>query len=224
MNSFLSLRRVLASFAVAALLAVPFARSAEEAVLPAVSPTEALTKLQRGNEYFATHPMSDPKPIAQRRTETALKQHPFAIIVDCADSRVGPETIFNQTIGDLFVVRVAGNIVDAYGLGSIEYAVKYLGARLIVVIGHQRCGAVDAAIGMTDAPGHIGNIVRDLQPAVAAARRVPGDLLKNATEINAQMVAAKIKRDADFGPIAPDVVIVTGYYSLDSGKIEWAKK
>lgn len=183
----------------------------------------ALEKLQTGNERFATRPTSTPKPTTQRRSETATKQHPFAVIVACADSRVGPETIFDQTIGDLFVVREAGNLVDAFGLGSIEYAVTHLGARLVVVVGHQRCGAVSAAIAAENAPGHIGAIVRALQPAVRAARQRPGDLLVNATEINAEMVAAKIRRDADFGRFAPEVEIVTGYYSLDSGRVVWTK-
>lgn len=187
-----------------------------------VPPAEALAKLKTGNERFVVNRVSDPKPTAQRRAETAAKQHPFAVIVGCADSRVGPETVFDQTIGDLFIVRIAGNLVDDYALGSIEYAVEHLGARLIVVLGHQRCGAVSAAVAAPDAPPHIGSLVRSLQPAVEAARKLPGDLLTNAIHVNAAMVADKIRKEAHFGPVAPPVQVVTGYYSLDSGRIEWA--
>ena len=103
-----------------------------------VAPDEALSRLKAGNERFATSKESASKPVAARRAETAKDQHPFAIIVGCADSRTAPEIIFDQNIGDLFVIRTAGNLVDDYALGSIEYAVDHLGARLIVVLGHER--------------------------------------------------------------------------------------
>ncbi|HVU24367.1 MAG TPA: carbonic anhydrase [Opitutus sp.] len=185
------------------------------------APDEPLARLKLGNERFYTHPRSEPKPVEARRKATAEHQHPFAIIVACSDSRVGPETIFDQTIGDLFIVRTAGNLVDSFALGSIEYAVQRLGARLIVVVGHQRCGAVSAAVASSNGPGHIGALIRALQPAVQRARGMPGDLLKNATEVNAAMMAEKIRREADFGPLAVQVEIVTGYYVLDNGHVEW---
>src|SRR5207302_1989570 len=105
----------------------------------------ALAKLMEGNLRFTTSDVSKGKPTAARRTETAQAQHPFAIIVGCADSRTPPELIFDQNLGDLFVIRTAGNLVDDHALGSIEYGVEHVDARLIVVLGHTRCGAVTAA-------------------------------------------------------------------------------
>src|SRR5205807_9653221 len=104
-----------------------------------------------------------------------------------------PEIIFDQTIGDLFVIRAAGNLVDDYALGSIEYAVDHLGTRLIVVLGQARCGAVTAALAGSSAPGHINSLVRDIQPAVAAAKGKEGDALANTIHENDAEVAAKIR-------------------------------
>jgi carbonic anhydrase len=191
---------------------------------PAVTGDEALTRLKTGNERFASSKDSAAKPIAARRAETAQTQHPFAIIVACADSRTAPEIVFDQNIGDLFVIRTAGNLVDDYGLGSIEYAVEYLGARLIVVLGHERCGAVTAALGSPFAPGHINSLVRDIQPAVTASEAKKGDALTNAIHENDSEVAAKIRAQAELGDLATEVRIVEGYYDLDTGKVEWTAK
>ena len=135
-----------------------------------------------------------------------------------------PEIIFDQTIGDLFVIRAAGNLVDDYGLGSIEYAVDHLGTRLIVVLGHERCGAVTAALAGGSAPGHINSLVRDIQPAVTAAKGKGGDALVNAIHENDAQVAAKIRKQAKLGELAAQVRIVEGYYDLDTGKVEWSTK
>ena len=189
-----------------------------------VAPDEALSRLKAGNERFATSKESASKPVAARRAETAKDQHPFAIIVGCADSRTAPEIIFDQNIGDLFVIRTAGNLVDDYALGSIEYAVDHLGARLIVVLGHERCGAVTAALGSASAPGHINSLVRDIQPAVAASKGKEGDALANAIHENDAEVAAKIRKQAELGELAAQVRIVEGYYDLDTGKVEWTEK
>jgi carbonic anhydrase len=168
--------------------------------------------------------MSAGKPVAARRRETAQTQHPFAIIVGCADSRTAPEIIFDQTIGDLFVIRTAGNLVDDYALGSIEYAVEHLGTRLIVVLGHERCGAVTAALSGGSAPGHINSFVRDIQPAVTASKGKDGDALKNAIHENDAEVAAKIRKQAELGELSSQVRVVEGYYDLDTGKVEWTAK
>src|SRR5438270_8287088 len=140
-----------------------------------VSADAALAKLKEGNARFVGSKVSQGKPTAARRAETAQAQHPFAIILGCADSRTSPEIVFDQNIGDLFVVRNAGNLVDDHGLGSIEYGVEHLGARLIVVLGHERCGAVTAAVASDTAPGHVQSVVRDIQPAVKGAKDKPGD-------------------------------------------------
>src|SRR3954466_12334475 len=157
---------------------VAFVFAADEHA-PSVSPDAALAKLNEGNARFVASKVSDGKPTAAKRAETGQAQHPFAVILGCADSRVAPEIVFDQNIGDLFVVRTAGNLVDDYALGSIEYAVEHLGTRLIVVLGHERCGAVSAALASDSAPGHINSLVRDIHPAVAAAKGKEGDALAN---------------------------------------------
>jgi carbonic anhydrase len=197
---------------------------AADPTTPSVAPDEALSRLKAGNERFANSKVSTGKPVAARRAETAKDQHPFAIIVGCADSRTAPEIIFDQNIGDLFVIRTAGNLVDDYALGSIEYAVDHLGTRLIVVLGHERCGAVTAALAGGSAPGHINSLVRDIQPAVAASKGKEGDSLTNAIHENDAEVAAKIRKQVQLGELAPQVRIVEGYYDLDTGKVEWTAK
>jgi carbonic anhydrase len=187
-----------------------------------VSADAALAKLKEGNLRFASSEVSQSKPTAARRAETAQEQHPFAIILGCADSRTPPELIFDQNLGDLFVIRTAGNLVDDHALGSIEYGVAHLGARLVVVLGHQRCGAVKAAFESDHAPGHIESLVRDIQPAVKAAKGKPGDALSTTVTENARQVAAQIKAKAALGDLAKEVRIVYAVYDLDTGKIDWA--
>jgi carbonic anhydrase len=189
-----------------------------------ISAEEALGRLQKGNERFASSKVSTAKPVAAKRAETVKGQHPFAIIVGCADSRTAPEIVFDQNIGDLFVVRTAGNLVDEYALGSIEYAVEHLGSRLIVVLGHARCGAVTAAVDGGAAPGHIASLVRDIQPAVAASKGREGDPLANAIHENDAEVATKIRKDAELGEFTSKVQIVEAYYDLDTGRVEWSTK
>src|SRR4029453_11151974 len=126
---------------------------AADPTTPSVPADEALSRLKAGNERFAKSKVSAGQPVAERRAATAQTQHPFAIILGCADSRTSPEIIFDQGIGDLFVVRTAGNLVDDYALGSIEYAVEHLGSRLIVVLGNQVCGAVKPGPRGGSAPG-----------------------------------------------------------------------
>jgi carbonic anhydrase len=190
---------------------------------PSVDADTALAKLKEGNLRFATSEVSQSKPTAARRKETAEGQHPFAVIIGCGDSRIPPELVFDQNLGDLFVIRTAGNLVDDHALGSIEYAVEHLGARLIVVLGHTRCGAVTAALESDHAPGHIQSLVRDIQSAVKAAKGKPGDALAVAITENARQVAAQIKTKAVLGDLAKEVRIVFAIYDLDTGKIEWAK-
>jgi len=197
---------------------------AADPTTPSVPADEALKMLKTGNERFVNSKVSVGKPVAARRAETAQSQHPFAIVVGCADSRTAPEIVFDQNIGDLFVVRTAGNLVDDYALGSIEYGVEHLGARLIVVLGHERCGAVTAALASSTAPGHVNSLVRDIQPAVVASKGKEGDPLANAIHENDAEVAAKIRKEAQLGELASQVKVVEGYYDLDTGKVEWTTR
>jgi carbonic anhydrase len=188
-----------------------------------VSADAALGKLKEGNGRFAASKVSSSKPTAAKRTETAQSQHPFAVILGCADSRTAPEFIFDQNIGDLFVVRTAGNLVDDHALGSIEYAVEHLGARLIVVLGHKRCGAVQAALASDTAPGHVQSLVHDIQPAVQATKGKASDATELTVTENARLMAGKIRSEASLGEHAKEVHVMSAVYDLDSGKVEWGK-
>ena len=188
-----------------------------------VSADAALAKLKEGNARYVNSKVSTGKPTAARRAETAQGQHPFAIILGCADSRTTPEIIFDQNIGDIFVDRNAGNLVDDHTLGTIEYGVEHLGVRLIVVMGHERCGAVQAAVAGGEAPGHITSIVRDIQPAVQAVKGKPGDQVHLAVAENARLMAEEIRTKANVGEIK-DVKVLPAIYDLDTGKVEFGKE
>ena len=209
----------------AAIASLNFATWVAAADHPAVSvPADAaLAQLKEGNLRFATSEVSKGKPIAARRKETAQGQHPFAIIIACADSRTPPEMVFDQNLGNLFVIRTAGNLIDDHALGSIEYGVEHLGARLIVVMGHSRCGAVTAAMASDHAPGHIDSLVRDIQPAVQSAKGKPGDATEVTVSENARLVAGQIKAKAELGDLTKEVQIISAVYDLNTGKVEWTK-
>jgi len=182
---------------------------------------EALARLKKGNWRFHSADFSNGKPVAAARRESASGQDPYAVIVACADSRVPPELVFDANLGELFVVRAAGNLLDDYGLGSVEYAVDQLGCRLVVVLGHERCGAVQAALAAPDAPGHVGCLVRGLQDAVAMGRAMPGDALHNSIIANAVQVATQIRREGQFQRPAEDLQVISAYYDLDTGEVSW---
>jgi len=184
---------------------------------------DALPRLLAGNHRYVTGTVAHPNQTAGRRRAVAGSQHPFAIILGCADSRVPPEVVFDQGLGDLFVVRVAGNIADPAALASIEYAAEHLGVELIVVLGHSRCGAVDAAVKGGEAPGHLSVLVDAIMPAVEKTRDQPGDRLNNAVKANALLVAEQL-RTSD--PVLSHLVqdgklrVVAALYDLDSGKVD----
>lgn len=182
----------------------------------------ALKKLEEGNKRYVEAKFTHPNQTKERREEVAKGQHPFAVIVSCSDSRVPPEVIFDQGLGDLFVIRVAGNIVDDAVLGSIEYAIEHLGAKLVVVLGHERCGAVDATVKGGEAPGHIKGLVEAIKPAVEKSKDQAGDKLDNAVKANVAIVVDKIKTSE---PIIKEFVhekhlkIVGARYDLDEGNV-----
>jgi len=185
---------------------------------------DALERLRAGNERFAAGEPKHAHQTLERRSEVAMGQKPFAIVVGCADSRVPPELVFDQGLGDLFVVRCAGSVLGDAGLGSVEYAVEHLGATLVVVLGHERCGAVDAVVKGGRLPGHIAAFEPAIEPVVADAMRAGGDVLDNAVRLNALKVAQEL---AHCRPILAKLVeeqeltVVAARYDLDTGSVEW---
>jgi len=183
-----------------------------------------LLELKQGNQRFVEARMIHPDQNPETRLSVSKSQAPFAIVLSCSDSRLPPEVIFDQGLGDLFVVRVAGNIVDPAGMGSIEYAVGHLGTPLIVVLGHQNCGAVSATLEALQPPfeephGAVASLITAITPAVEVAEKQPGDLLTNTIKANVdqsrdQILQSKeLKSALDSGKLK----VVTGYYSLDDG-------
>ena len=195
---------------------------------PAADPASGeWTRLLEGNARFAAGKPQYPNQDAARRAATATGQKPFAVIVGCADSRTPPELLFDQGLGDLFVVRVAGNVIDAPALGSVEFAVANLGARLIVVLGHEKCGAVSAAVaalkGAPAPPGHIGSLVEAIKPAAAQARAAAGDPMENAVNANARRVVEQLKTTSSvLRPFLDrgELRVIGARYELASGKVE----
>ncbi len=180
----------------------------------------------KGNERYAAN-TSQRRDFSAGRAARATAQYPVAAILSCSDSRVAPELAFDQGPGDLFVVRLAGNFVSDDGLASLEYAVKFLGAPLLMVLGHANCGAVAAAIKVVkdraELPGHLPELINSIKPAVIAAHgRHPSDLLAAAIEENVKL---NVKRMQDDAPIlsealaAKKIAAVGGVYDLATGKV-----
>lgn len=186
------------------------------------NPDSALVELKAGNSRYANGQSTAFQTLAKERTASAVKQKPFAIVVSCSDSRVPPEEIFDQGIGELFVIRTAGGVLDKAVLGSIEYAAEHLGVRLIVVLGHERCGAVTASVEGGEATGNIGYLVEQIKPAVESAQKLQGDLLNKAIHENVKLIQNQIatsepvlKELAEKG----EIKIVGAYYDLDEGTV-----
>lgn len=191
----------------------------------ASSSSGALGELVEGNRRFVTGHLEHARQDKERRDELAKSQHPFAVIVGCSDSRVPPEVVFDQGLGDLFVVRVAGNVVDDASLGSIEYAVEHLGASLVIVLGHERCGAVQAALDGKALPGHIGAIGAALSPAIAEAKaQRGGDPLDTAVRANVRRIVRQLTGAEPLLAHAAhegELEIVGARYDLDTGEVEF---
>jgi len=189
-------------------------------------PTDPLERLMAGNARFVAERPLHADARTGRRAQLATSQAPFAIVLGCADSRVGPELVFDQGLGDLFVVRVAGNVVDPSILGSIEYAAEHLHSTLLVVLGHERCGAVSAALDGGEAPGNIKSLVDAIQPAVASSAAEPGDKLDNAVRANVRLQEQNVRaRSAILDHLIADgkLRVVGARYDLDTGEVEILK-
>lgn len=209
------------------LLAATIAASMLSPFAGAQPPAGPLALLLEGNARYVAGRSTHPHQDEVRRSETAKGQKPFAVIVGCSDSRTAPEILFDQGLGDLFVTRLAGNIVDENALGSIEFAVKNLGARLIVVLGHERCGAVSAAVESVKsgapASGHIAGILNAIKPAVETSKSQPGDGVDNAVRENVREMVVKLcASDPVLAPLVKsgELQIVGARYDLDDGGVE----
>ncbi len=192
----------------------------------AVTADQALQRLLEGNRRYVEGVASHPGQSVVRRKQLASGQAPFAIVLTCSDSRVAPELYFDQGLGDLFVVRNAGNILDDHVLGSIEYAVSHLHSPVIIVVGHEKCGAVAAAVAGGRAPGHIQSIVEAIAPSVEKSKNDPGDKLDNAIRANAQRMAESLGQTAPIinaAVAAGQVKVVPAEYSLETGKVNLLK-
>lgn len=188
------------------------------------NPYVALRKLMGGNRRFVENKSIKPRQSREVMLSTEKGQKPFATIVGCSDSRVPNEIIFDQGVGDLFIVRTAGQVMAEASYGSIEFASLALGSKLIVVLGHQKCGAVDAAVKRPEVPGHIISLVNAIKPAADKARTMGGDVLENAIRQN---VIDQVNELRDLEPVLAReykkgrILIVGAVYDLHTGRVEF---
>jgi carbonic anhydrase len=216
------------AIALAAGGAAPAARAAEGAPT-SLSPQEALAELKAGNERFVSHPELCTVDLAQSRSAVAGHQAPWATIIACADSRVAPELVFGgHGVGELFVARNAGNLVDVGTLGTIEYGAAVLGSPLVVILAHTACGAVKAACDIVTKnatyPGVIGRMIEPIVPAALAVRNDSGDFADNTAKESAKRTAANLPT---VSKIVSDLVgagkvkIVAAIYDLQTGVVTY---
>ena len=192
----------------------------------AIAPDAALDRLMKGNSRYVEG-VSRRHDFRHEREPLSKGQNPYAAVLSCADSRIAPEFCFDTARGDVFVCRVAGNFANDDVVASLEYAVSVLNTPLIVVLGHDACGAVDATIKSlkdgTTLPGHLPSLVAAISPAVKAAQGEPGDLLANAIRQNVALTVDKVKAATPILKAAVDdnkIKVVGGVYKLASGHVE----
>lgn len=193
---------------------------------PVKTPEEALARLLAGNARYAENHTLAINESSQRRIEVAQGQHPFATIFSCVDSRVPPEIVFDRGLGDLFVIRTAGHVIDHAVLGSLEFGAAELKIPLIVVLGHAKCGAVNATIeaveNHSEAPADIAYLVDHIAPAIELATEQEGDMLGNSIKANVELTVKELQQT----PILSDAIaqgqllIVGAHYDLETGTVE----
>lgn len=197
---------------------------------PALTPNQSLAALKQGNRDFLAGKAVRQDADGRRRLEIARAQYPIAVLVSCSDSRVPPELLFGRGLGELFIIRNAGNTIDTVAMGSLEYAVAELNVPLVVVMGHERCGAVAAAVSVVEEaatfPGSIGRMVEPIIPAVLAARRTrPADLLDASVRANVSRTVTRLREFSE--PMVLDRLragklrIVGARYDLDDGTVDF---
>lgn len=188
-----------------------------------ITPDQALQKLMEGNNRFVTEKRAKPNQARERLLEVAESQAPFAALLGCADSRVPSEIVFDQGLGDLFVCRIAGNIATSEEIGSLEFGTMVLGAKVIMVLGHSRCGAVKSAIEGGRFPGQIGSLIGNIKVGVERAERQPGtNKLETAIKSNVAYQVELLNQSSILGELLDKKMlkIVGAYYNLDTGKVE----
>ena len=186
-----------------------------------MSPDRALQDLIDGNKRFTTRHRQNSHQDYVHILQVAKAQTPFASILSCADSRVPSEIIFDQGFGDLFVCRVAGNIATPEEIGSLEFGSLVLGSKVILVMGHKRCGAVAATIKGTEVPGQISSLLTAIKPSVEKSKNQPGDPVENACKANVLIQVDKLKSSPVISQLidAGKLKVAAGYYDLDNGKV-----
>lgn len=215
--------RVVKYFGILFLIAVTLTGVGQQAG-PNVTPDAVVAELKTGNAHHVQHKYQHPRETLARQRELVAGQHPHAEILSCADSRVPPEIIFDQGLGDLFVVRVAGNVATDTEIGSLEYGAEHLHIPLLVVLGHESCGAVTAAVQGGKTEGHLTVLISLIKPAVDRSRGIPGDPVENAVRSNVQMVVQQLRSST---PVLSELVahgklkIVGAVYSLETGEVTW---
>lgn len=182
-----------------------------------------LESLMAGNKRFVNSKQLYPNQTQEYRSILNYGQKPIAAILGCSDSRVPPEIIFDHGIGDLFVIRVAGHVLDKSIHASIEYAVQHLGTSLIMILSHSSCGAVQAAISNTavDKGSHVYDLVSNITPVLSQAKKMPGDLMQNAIQLNAERIRDEIKLEkyALQNIKHKNLEIVAAYYDIKTGEV-----
>src|SRR5271170_6851241 len=201
------------------------ARTVTAAVSAAtMPPDQALQLLLDGNKRFVAGKPEHPNQSPGRRAEVAKGQHPFAAVLACSDSRTPPEIIFDRGLGDIFTVRVAGNVADKVVIESLDYSVKHLGVRVVMVLGHRRCGAVIAAVDGHEGTANqdVGPMLSELRPAVAESKGMPGDPVENAVRENVILVMKNLATSAELSAMVKsgELKIAGGIYDLDTGTIQ----
>lgn len=186
-----------------------------------MSPDEVLAVLMEGNKRFVAQKAKNPSQDLVRVRELAEGQSPFVSILSCADSRVPPEIIFDRGLGELFVVRDAGNIATPEEIGSLEFGTLVLGSKVLVVMGHQNCGAVKAAIKGGSLPGSIGSIVDAILPAVESSSGQAGDQVENVVKANVRLQKERLKSSPVISQLIEEgkLKVVGAYYNLKTGEV-----
>jgi len=189
-----------------------------------ITADSVLAELKTGNSHHVAHRYQHPHETLDRQRQLVSGQHPHAEVLSCSDSRVPPEIVFDQGLGDLFVIRVAGNVASDTEIGSLEYGAEHLHIPLIVVLGNQSCGAVTAAVQGGPPEGHLAALLDLIKPALEKTRGMSGDPVANAVRMNVEMVVKQLRSST---PMLSELVahgklrIVGAVYSIETGSVTW---